>query len=87
MAGVVCWLFVVPATRKLFLIDGSAKTVVRAATPRSKLQIKLAITLDHSLLKSGLTSLRDGPLIIMVIIIVMIITIMMMMMMMMTKAI
>ena len=51
---VVCGLLNVPATYMLvYLWDGSARTIVRAATLRQKLQIKLAISHSHSTLTRG----------------------------------
>ena len=40
-------------TSKVDLRDGSAQTIVRAATLRQALQIKLSISLSHSLLTQG----------------------------------
>ena len=46
-------LFVCPSNMIVCLRDGSARTVVRAATLRQKLQIKLSTSPSHSILTPG----------------------------------
>ena len=46
----VCWLLNVPAPCDCISGDGSAKTVLSAATLRQKLQIQLSISPSHSIL-------------------------------------
>ena len=54
LAAVVCWLLKVPATCYIvYLRDGSAHTILRAATLRQKLQIQLSISPSHSILTPG----------------------------------
>ena len=49
--GFVCWLFVLrPSNMRVYLRDRSAQTILRAATLRQKLQIKLSISPSHSIL-------------------------------------
>ena len=43
----------VQATYELYLRDGSAQTIVRAATPRYELQIELSISSIHGILAPG----------------------------------
>ena len=50
---VVYWLRNVPVIMPVFLRDGSAQTIARAATLREKLQIKLAVSPSHSTLTPG----------------------------------
>ena len=53
-AVVVCWLLVKrPSNTLVYLRDGSAQTIARAATLRQKLQIKLSTSSSHSILTSG----------------------------------
>ena len=54
---VVSQLLTVPAIRNVHLEDGSAKTIVRAATLRYKLKIKLVISLRPRKLTAG----QPGP--------------------------
>ena len=50
----VCWLVAQrPSNMLVYLRDGSAQTVVRTAALRQKLQIKLAISSNHRVLKPG----------------------------------
>ena len=53
--GLLVCLFVgcLPSNMQVYLRDGSAKTIVRAATLRQKLQIKLSISPSHSILTLG----------------------------------
>ena len=50
---VVSWLLRVPATGRVYLREGSASTMVRAATLRQKVHIKLAVSSAHSILTPG----------------------------------
>ena len=58
----VDWLCNVPATCKMYLRSGSALTVVCAATPRWKSQIKLAVSPSHRILTPGQAVLALTPL-------------------------
>ena len=49
----VSWLLNVPATCEVYLRDGSAPTILRAATLRWKLQIQLSISPSHRILTPG----------------------------------
>ena len=50
----VCWLVAKrPSNMLVYLRDGSAQTIVRAVTLRSKLQIKLSTSPTHSILTHG----------------------------------
>ena len=42
-----------PSNMRVYLRDGSAHTILRAATLRQKLQIKLSISPSHSILTPG----------------------------------
>ena len=45
-----------PSDMLVCLSEGSAQTIIRAATLRQKLQIKLAILTSHSIVTTGLPS-------------------------------
>ena len=50
----VCWLVAYrPSNMRVYLRDGSAQTILCAATLRYKLQIKLSISPSHSMLTTG----------------------------------
>ena len=49
----VCWLVACPSNMLVYLTDGSAQTILRAATLRQKLQIKRSTSPSHSILTSG----------------------------------
>ena len=50
----VCWLVAYrPSNMLVYLRDGSAQTILRAATLRQKLQIQLSTSPSHSILTSG----------------------------------
>ena len=52
--GVVCLLVAQrPSNMRVYLRDGSAQTIVRAATLRQKLQIQLSTSPSHSILTPG----------------------------------
>ena len=52
--GFVCWLLAEhPSDMIVYLIDGSAHTVLRTATMRYKLQIQLSTSPSHSILSQG----------------------------------
>ena len=63
----VGWVVALRTSNMLvYLRDGSAQTVVRAATPREELQIKLFISPSHNILTPGrpvpvLTQYRQAP--------------------------
>ena len=50
---VVCWLLNIPANMQVYLRDGSAQTILCAATLRQKLQIQLSASPSHSILTLG----------------------------------
>ena len=45
----------------VYLRDGSTQTIIHAATPREKLQIKHSTSPSHSILTQGLTSPSADP--------------------------
>ena len=64
---IVCWLLASrPSNRLVYLRDGYAQTILRAATLRQKLQIELYTSPSHSILTPGrpvqaLTLERQAP--------------------------
>ena len=64
--AVVCWLFKRLSNTLVYLRERPAQTIVRAATLRQNLQIKLATSPSHSILTLGrpipaLTLYRQAP--------------------------
>ena len=60
-AGLFHWLVNVQTSWKLYLQERPAKAIVCAATQRQKLQIKLAISSNHSILAKPVLALTSQP--------------------------